>query len=178
MSKQLIGIVALLFVGIGAVFAWNHVTLQQPLNRAISGDPRNAGIEARAHFGNFYSSDELIFDLKAVSSDKAPADVFRVLLQFAESQKGRYFAKVILAYRGTPKFLLDGLYFQELGQEYGSQNPVFTMRTFPEHARHPDGSEAFGTWTGGVLGVVKEQMEDFAEFHKQWYMAGMTSSNP
>jgi len=44
------------------------------------------------------------------------------------------------------------------------------MRTFTEHVFSPDEKKAFSTWTGGLLGVVKQQMEDFVEFHKKWYI--------
>ena len=44
------------------------------------------------------------------------------------------------------------------------------MRTFPENVYRPDGARAFDSWTGGVLGVLGKQMEDFNEFHKQWYI--------
>lgn len=57
-----------------------------------------------------------------------------------------------------------------MGVEYGTQNPVYTMRTFPENLYRPDGTAAFGTWTGGLFGVLGKQMEDFIEFHKQWYV--------
>jgi len=37
----------------------------------------------------------------------------------------------------------------------------------------PDGKKAFGTWTGGLLGVLSKQMEDFGEFHEKWYVEDM-----
>jgi hypothetical protein len=33
-----------------------------------------------------------------------------------------------------------------------------------------DGDNAFPTWSGGLLGILKEQTEDFNEFHKKWYI--------
>jgi len=50
------------------------------------------------------------------------------------------------------------------------QNPVYTMRTFPQNVYALDGSPAFETWSGGLLGVLGKQLEDFSEFHKQWYL--------
>ena len=63
-----------------------------------------------------------------------------------------------------------------LGQEYEKQNPVYTMRTFPENVYGVDGTQAFGSWTGGLLGVLGKQMGDFSELHKQWYIADLTKS--
>jgi hypothetical protein len=44
------------------------------------------------------------------------------------------------------------------------------MRTFPKHVYKPDGKNAFGSWTGGLLGALGKEMDDFSEFHKQWYI--------
>lgn len=80
---------------------------------------------------------------------------------------------ILLQSKGKTKFQLKGDYFRQLGIEYGQQNPVYTMRTFTEHLYTSEGDKAFGTWTGGLLGVLKEQMEDFEEFHKKWYVEDM-----
>ena len=40
------------------------------------------------------------------------------------------------------------------------------MRTFPENLYRPDGQKAFGTWIGGLLGLLAKQIKDFTEFHK------------
>ena len=54
--------------------------------------------------------------------------------------------------------------------EYGIQNPVYTLRSLPQNVYNLDGTQAFSTWTGGLIGVVGKQMEDLSEFHKQWYI--------
>ena len=63
-----------------------------------------------------------------------------------------------------------------LGEEFGEQNPVYTIRTFPEHLSRPDGAQAFSTWTGGILGVLSKQMDDFNKFNKEWYIEDLSSS--
>ena len=176
MKRSIVLPVLLLVLILVAVWAWNHSAVQGPLQDVLSGDPRNKGIEASSHFGSYVDSRLLIFDIKAVDAEKSPADVFRVLLQFAEAVRGRHFDKVVLAHRGKAKFQLEGSYFRQLGEEYSTQNPIFTMRTFPEHLVRPDGTKAFGGWTGGLLGVVKEQLDDFGEFHRQWYVDDMVAS--
>jgi hypothetical protein len=40
----------------------------------------------------------------------------------------------------------------------------------PEHVYALDGTPAFGTWTGGWLGVMGKQLDDSNEFHKQWWV--------
>lgn len=169
MRKILLPIILLASAGVG-VLLWNQTMLQSPLNRVLDDDPRNEGVQAKAHYGAYVKHGELVFDLQTVGGDKAPVDIFRVLLQFSATLQDQRFDRVILAHRGTNKFQLDGTYFQQLGQEYSTQNPAFTMRTFPEHVSHLDGSPAFSQWSGGLLGVMGKQMEDFYDFHRQWYI--------
>ncbi len=153
-----------------AVFAWNYFSLQALLNAALSADQRNDGIVVRVRFGSYVQPSVVVFDLRTVGSEKAPVDVFRVFLQFAQTLKDREFQRVVLAHRGDYKFQIEGAYFHQLGDEYGMQNPVYTVRTFPEHLYRMNGNAAYGQWTGGVLGVLKGQMEDFTRFHREWYI--------
>ena len=60
-----------------------------------------------------------------------------------------------------------------LGEEYGQQNPIYTVRTFPENLFLTDGTNAYGQWTGGMLGVLGKQMEDFADFNKKWFLENL-----
>jgi hypothetical protein len=53
---------------------------------------------------------------------------------------------------------------------------VYTIRTFSENVMNPDGTNAFPQWTGGMLGVLKEQMEDFDDFNKKWYLESWATS--
>ena len=172
-KKLLIGIAA---TGC-AIFAWNYVTLQHQASQVRSSDSRNEGIEVYAHYGWFINPSVLVFDLRQVSGENSPLDVTRTLLQFAEKQKNRQFDRVILSYKGTPKFQLKGDYFHTLGNDYELQNPVYTLRTLPENVYQLDGSPAFGTWTGGLLGVVGKQMEDLNELHKKWYLSDFASGS-
>ena len=148
----------------------NYLLVHRALSSSLDSDARNKGVAAIAHYDHFVVPGTLVFDLRGVSATNSPADIFRVFLQFAASQKDREYQTVKLTFRGEPKFLLKGSYFKTLGVEYGTQNPVYTMRTLSENLYRPDGSAAFGTWTGGLLGVLGKQMEDFTEFHKQWYI--------
>jgi len=136
----------------------------------LDQDPRNKGISVRLLRKSQGQKSVLVFDLLAVSGDNSAMDVFRVFNQAAEKIQNEHFDEIRLAYKGDVRFTIDGDYFQTLGAEYSSQNPVYTLRTFPENLYRPDGSKAFGTWSGGILGVVKEQMDDFHRFHREWYM--------
>ncbi len=170
MSRRLaVSVGSLALIATAVLFA-NYLLVHHALSAALDSDSRNKGVAAFAHYDHFVVPSTLVFDLRGVSETNSPADIFRVLLQFAASQKDHDYETVKIAFRGEPKFLLKGSYFKTLGVEYGTQNPVYTMRTLPENLYRPDGSAAFGTWTGGLLGVLGKQMEDFTEFHKQWYI--------
>ncbi len=169
--KKTILIFAICLVGVGCI-----IPSFQEAKAAIAADERNQGIEVRFRSKNLITSDILVFDLQTVPEDKAPVDMFRVLLQSAEALKDKDFTHVELAYRGVSKFILDGPYFKTLGEEYEAQNPIYTMRTLPENLLTMDGEAAYSTWTGGILAVMEKQMEDFSDFHTKWYLEDMAKA--
>ena len=170
MKKIIVFIIVMVAISISAVLVWgNYFILTKPLHEVIAADSRNEGVEVRARYGDYYKSSILVFDLKNVSATNSSADVFRVFLKYAEKMKEKDFDSVLLSFKGNPKFQLKGDYFKKLGVEFEAQNPVYTIRTFPENVYTVDGSKAFGTWTGGLLGVLGKQMDDFNAFHQQWY---------
>jgi len=174
--RPLIAVVALaVVIGVCGVGAFNYLRVTRPLQRVLATDPRNRVVSAWAHFDNWVDFDTLVFDLTSVSADATRMDVFRALLQYAEAMQDRHFAKVILAARGTSKFSLDGSYFQELGKEFRTQNPMYTIRTFPVHLVAMDGSKPFSEYEGGILGVLQKEMEQFTEFSDQWYVKDFQS---
>jgi hypothetical protein len=175
----LIGAVALaLIVGLCGVWAFNYVRVNRPLQRVLTTDPRNQVVTAQAHLENWVDLDTLIFDLTSVSANATRMDVFRAFLQYAEAMKDYHFAKVILSARGTNKFSLEGGYFQDLGKEFSTQNPMYTIRTFPIHLVAMDGSKPFSEYEGGILGVLEKEMEQFTEFSDKWYVNDFQSSAP
>lgn len=170
LRRVLVFLVGLLVLTVGGVVTANYVALGRPVARVLQADVRNVGISASAHFGGYVDPSVVVFNLEGVSSQNSPMDVFRTFLQFAAVMKDKRLTRVELAHRGTTKFIMTGEYFAQLGAEYGEQNPIYTLRTFPEHLYHPDGTPAYGTWTGGMLGVLGKQMEDFNDVHRKWYI--------
>ena len=173
MKKLLIflsSLIILCAVVVGSVFVINHLTLQRQVSEVIAADYRNEGIEFSVHYRNYIHLNELVIDVLGFTEDKRPVDVFRVVLQAAEALKDKDFERIFFSSKGKTKFYLKGEDFRVLGVEYGEQNPIYTMRTFPEKLYTLDGDAAFSRWTGGVLGVSSKQVEDFMEFHRQWYI--------
>ena len=162
------GIVA---AGAIAVAGWNYVGAYQPVSAKLAQDQRNEKVSIWAYHQYGLTPSVLVIDLRKIDPSVAPLDVFRVLFHSAEALKGKSFQRVVLSYRGTPKFFVDGDFYQQLGKGFQTENPVYTMRTFPQNVRKMDGSPAFETWTGGMLGVLTNQMEDVAKFSRDWYLA-------
>jgi hypothetical protein len=176
MKKTIITILILGILATVGSFGAKSAFLQLQANWAVQADTRNAGYKVRIHNQYYCLRTILVFDLRRVSPNGARADTFRVLLQVAEALSEKTFERVYLAYKGQHKFIVEGNYFKTLGQEYDFQNPTFTARTFPEHLFDLTGSQVFATWTGGLIGVVAEQMDDFNEFHELWYMDDIARS--
>jgi hypothetical protein len=153
----------------------NYVNLQHSMSQVLSDDERNKDISVSAHYEYYLNPAVLVYDLRSVPGTSSPMDITRVMLQFAEKIKDRSFKTVELNHRGNQKFVLKGKFFQKLGEEYKTQNPAYTLRTLPENLYKPDGTAAYGTWTGGILGVLGHQMEDFASFHQAWYIDDLVS---
>ena len=54
---------------------------------------------------------------------------------------------------------------------------MYTIRTFPENVFNLDNTTAYSQWTGGILGVLEKQMEDFTDLNNKWYVEQLYSSN-
>lgn len=170
MKKPIIVVFASVLVAVASIYYFNYFQLQSKMDDVLREDPRNYGIDVSVHFENYINPSILVYNLRSVSGGKTILDVFRVFLQLAEKVQSRKFEVVELSFRGKTKFKISGSYFQTLGKEYSWQNPIYTVRTFPEHLMNPDGSKAYSGWIGGLLGVLERQMEDFNDFHKKWYL--------
>lgn len=137
-------------------------------------DERNEGINIIAEYKSIFDHHTLVFNVNDIDGEKSRVDVFRCVLQSAEKLKDQSFDKVEFAYKGKSKMYINGKFFKKLGDEYSYQNHAYTIRTFPEHVYNCDGEKAFSEWTGGILGVLTRQMEDFATFHNKWYLNDLT----
>jgi hypothetical protein len=78
--------------------------------------------------------------------------------------------RIILSFKGESKFMLKGDFFKEIGSKHGIQNPIYTLRTLPQHVYNIDGTNAFVTRTGRWMGGLGQQMDDLNAFHSQWYL--------
>lgn len=158
-----LGLAALLV----ALIAWNAV-VAVPVMRALSDEQDESTTIAYRRW--LISPSQIVFDVWKVAPTQSMVAMDRRLFKAAEALQGNSYEGVVLAHKGRARFIMDGPYFQEIGATRQTQNPIYTIRTMQEHLTNPDGSEAFGAWTGGLIGVLGEQMEDHTEFHRRWWI--------
>ncbi len=125
------------------------------------------GISIFLHYEWFVNPKSIVFDLRGIAENNSPIDVSRVLLQLSEMLKANDYERVILAFKGQQRFVLQGRFFKTTGEEYGVRNPAYTLRNLPQNVHKLDGTAAFSTWRGGLLGVLSKQMNDLNSFHEQ-----------
>lgn len=165
MRKTLLASVFLLVV-VGLVYLLNLTTVKMPVSDRLSEDERNAVLDLSVRYKLYVNPNAIAISLDECS-EAAPVDVLRALLQTAEVLQDRDFSRVELHSGYTHKFTLEGEYFQQLGEEYDYQNPIYTARTLPEKLRKPDGTQAYHSLGGGLSGL-SDQMENFSQFTLDW----------
>jgi hypothetical protein len=167
LAMRHLGLVSLtLFLAFAGVQGASAEDLNAIADEVINGDPRNTGIDISVS----ESGSELHFCVNNIQNTHSPMDVFRTFLQSAVALKDESYTAVNLCFRGEDKFVLAGGDFHVLGEEYGTQNPAYTIRTFPEKLTDMTGQAAYPEHKGGVLYLLRVQMEDFRDMHGKWYM--------
>lgn len=111
-------------IGYAALHAANYFMLQTAATKMIQEDSRNEGLVVTLRYQHLYNYKKLVIDYRAITPPAGPVGVFRSLFQLARFLENRKFDQVILAYRGTPRFLLDGDTFISLGARYGNSKPL------------------------------------------------------
>jgi len=171
-----IGGMAIIFLVLAIPLA-NWALVDLPVQSALSSDERNSSISIHAYHRLGMIPGSIVVDLWNVEGNASMADVTRALFTTADALKDRNYERVYLAFRGEHRFFVSGQYFHGLGSTYAYENPVYLMRTLPENVYRLDGHQAYGSWTGGMLGVLGRQMEDLNQFHREWYLEDLLSAS-
>jgi hypothetical protein len=152
------------------VLTLSSCTMNSISKDVIANDSRNAGIKLNIKYNNFITRENIIINVN--NFEGASADYMRILLMSAKKifEINKTFNKVYLSVNNKNKFYLKGSYFKTLGEEYGVQNVIYTIRTFPENVMNLNETHAYGTWTGGLLGVMNQQMTDLLNFNKKCFL--------
>lgn len=167
MEKKALKIGGSIAVLLIAVVAVNWVRVTVPVKESLKGRDE---VSAIGYYRWGVVPGSIVYDLRDVGLQASSAGVIGGFFAFAEEMKDRDFNEVLLAWRGEVRFRLPGDDFKEIGEEFSWQNPVYLLRTLPERLETPEGQRAFDTWTGGMLGVLNQQMDDVNSFTDQWFM--------
>ncbi|AXJ95106.1 MULTISPECIES: hypothetical protein [unclassified Sphingomonas] len=159
-------IVGFALLVISALVAWN-VVLYRPVANALAGEQDVSMVAYRRWL---VSPGTLVIDVRDVKGTASMADMDRNLFKAAEALKDRRFDTVVLAYHGTPKWVMDADAFQTIGRERAFQNPVYVMRTMQQDVKNLDGTSAFPALYGGWLGVLGEELDQHKHFHEGWWL--------
>jgi hypothetical protein len=154
--------------GVILAIAGFNLSVWIPVSQALGSDDRNDGFELHAYRSLLIHPRDITLDLVTVDS-AATIDLTRGLFQAAEALNAREFDKVTLARGGKAVFIISGADFKQLGTNVAAgENPIYLLRTLPEKLTLPDGRRAFGSWSGGWLGVLNGQMDDLNAFGPAW----------
>jgi hypothetical protein len=163
-------VISILFVIPAACLAiWfaNVILVGGPLKKAVLSDSRNQGVIVDAHFEHFINPNVLVYNLKGVAPTNSRLDVLRVFLLFAEQEKAHRFTAVKLDCNGRSRYFIRGTYFQQLGQMYATENPLYIMRMFPTNVFTLDGRQAFKASDGGLMGMI-DDLKNATTFIDRW----------
>jgi hypothetical protein len=138
------------------------------LDSVVSSDPCSLSISMIAYYGT--SRDTLYVSIDSVGGDASMASVMRIFLRFSEVMKDSTYESVVMAYRGESRFVMQGNYFAQLGEEYEWQNPIYTVRTFAYNLTRPDGTQAFEVPVGPMFSVLSDELDDHQAMHREWYV--------
>lgn len=101
--------------GVAVAWALYNAWVTLPVALALADE---AGPSAWVYRRWLLSPNEIVFDLRDPGPDATPGKVDRPLFLAAHALAGQSFKRIVLAYRGNPRLLLDGDRFQQIGREW------------------------------------------------------------
>jgi hypothetical protein len=93
-------------------------------------------------------------------------------MQFADKLDLTAIRRVQLARNGRSRFYISGSDLRRLADSYAGGGRLWAFNNLPASVRRMDGTRAFDEWSGGFLGVLKEQTEDLNDFITEWTSYG------
>jgi hypothetical protein len=158
-----------------AVWLYNDLLLQRPLEQVLSVDNRNAGLLVAVHLQHYTNPRIVVFDVRNIAGTNSRLDILRAFLIFAEQQQSRQFDSAELDCRGRPRFWMHGDYFRELGREYETANPIQTSLALPAHVYGADGRALYAPPDQGLYGL-SAGVQHFIEFMDRWCFRDLAAS--
>lgn len=155
---------------IAFVLAYNFFWMHFPVQQKLSEDYRNTSASIAVYHRWGIHPNEIVVDIRSVEGSASRLDITRMLFQIAEVFEDRNYSTVILAHRGKEKLKLDGDFFKETGETFSFQNPIHLSRELPKNVYHLDGKRAYGSYSGGWLGVLNAELEQLNDLHDDWWL--------
>ena len=152
-------------ININPFRSYANIGLQSDLNNILS----NTGIKAKTYYSGPLTN-SIVFDIYDISGQNSRADVLEVLHKFARSQAGKTYNKVILSFRGDPRFQLDGRFFNQLATSYRWRDTMYAAQHIAEHVQNCNGTAAYARPSSRMLPlVIGTQWRNSNDFHSKWY---------
>ena len=147
-----------------------HQSVRHSGLRKKLGSCESSGIvNADVYYTGFFAEDTVVFDLKSGGSAAARRiDPVHLLLQFSDKLNLYSIERIVLARNGKEVFYISGSDVREPANSYAGGGRIWAFNNLPERVRTMSGTQPFDEWTGGFLGVLKEQSEDVNEFIEKW----------
>ncbi|MHB8969716.1 MAG: cell envelope integrity protein TolA [Pirellulaceae bacterium] len=139
--------------------------LRGKLDRCNSKDV----VSVRVMYSGISGTETVVFDFRDGGSPSARRiDPVHLLMQFANELDLYSVRRVVLARNGQHRFYISSVDLRPLADSYAGGGVLWAFNNLPANVRRMDGTRAFGEWTGGLLGVLKEQAEDVNQFIDEW----------
>jgi hypothetical protein len=107
-------------------------------------------------------------DVTSWPADARKHELLRVLFEYAAKVKTLDIKKVTLSCKGCPKFIVDGVYFKEVGETFGVEHDFKLIRTFPEHVVDMSGKAPYEKIDAASLEEAKKQLGNFSKLIDAW----------
>ena len=161
----IVGSVICVILVVAAYFWIRDAGLRQSLQSCESFGTVNA----KASYQGVLFTDSVIFDLRDGGSPAARRiDPVHVLFEFSSKLDLQAVRRVILARNGRYVFYIESSRLRPLADSYSGGGRIWSFNHLPESVRNMNGTRPYSEWSGGWLGVMKEQAEDLNDFISEW----------
>lgn len=160
-------VITLVVMAIGAG-AWWWKAQRDGIGESAELAAKAQGFQVEIYRPGWFGEDELVYDIVGIDNAARRVDAIHAFVAAAERLQDQQFFHVVLANEGKRRFKLAGPYVRRLGKERSFQNSVYTVRTFPQNVQRMDGTRPWPEVRGGLLGVVRAEMENVNPFLDEW----------
>lgn len=171
-------VAACAFGALAGLAGWNYVWAYRPVARELAQDARNERVDLCAYYRWGVAPTQVVLDLREVAPEASTLDVLRTIFASARALQSEHYDQVVLAWRGTPRFVLAGEDFQRLGQAYDLDDLVDTVHSFHHDVLRLDGTRAYGPRTGVLLGVAARPRNAVVPWVNDGFLGVLSSGLP